>query len=386
MVTYAGVSLGHTVRWRFWKRKPAIMDKAPKPLLLFVDDSKVMRLAADKMLGGEFRVEVAENGLQAWTMICNNPSISVVFSDLAMPEMDGFALLKKIRTSEDEGIAGLPVIIVTGAENDEEARTEALRLGGTDFISKPFNSTDLLARARAHANYQNERKELAKQAMIDPLTRLGNRRYLEHRMRQELALAARQQYKLSVVQLEIYQFNQLFVQLGKKRTDIVLLKLAQSLRGVIRKEDSLARSSVAQFTVLLPSAGPAGAKRFVERALKVSEKLAFQFRGKVQRLPLTVIIQTPAVHAGLTPRQVQLTLDEQLKQARTLGPGAELSDDADTTLSVDDAAPILTIEQALALLRAGKSRPVISALPDLKRQLTPLLQLMKRVASGQETV
>ena len=42
------------------------MDKAPKPLLLFVDDSKVMRLAADKMLGGEFRVEVAENGLQAW--------------------------------------------------------------------------------------------------------------------------------------------------------------------------------------------------------------------------------------------------------------------------------------------------------------------------------
>lgn len=362
------------------------MDKAPKPLLLFVDDSKVMRLAADKMLGGEFRVEVAENGLQAWTMIGNNPSISVVFSDLAMPEMDGFALLKKIRTSEDEGIAGLPVIIVTGAENDEEARTEALRLGGTDFISKPFNSTDLLARARAHANYQNERKELARQAMIDPLTRLGNRRYLEHRMRQELALAARQQYKLSVVQLEIYQFNQLFVQLGKKRTDMVLLKLAQSLRGVIRKEDSLARSSVAQFTVLLPSAGPAGAKRFVERALKVSEKLAFQFRGKVQRLPLTVIIQTPAVHAGLTPRQVQLTLDEQLKQARTLGPGAVLSDDADTTLSVDDAAPILTIEQALALLRAGKSRPVISALPDLKRQLTPLLQLMKRVASGQETV
>ena len=244
----------------------------------------------------------------------------------------------------------------------------------------------MLARARAHANYQNERKELAKQAMIDPLTRLGNRRYLEHRLRQELALAARQQYKLSVVQLEIYQFNQLFVQLGKKRTDMVLLKLAQSLRGVIRKEDSLARSSVAQFTVLLPSAGPAGAKRFVERALKVSEKLAFQFRGKVQRLPLTVIIQTPAAHAGLTPRQVQLTLDEQLKQARTLGPGAVLSDDADTTLSVDDAAPILTIEQALALLRAGKSRPVVSALPDLKRQLAPLLQLMKRVASGQETV
>ncbi len=55
------------------------MDKASKPSLLFVDDSKVMRLAADKMLGREFRVEVAENGLQAWTMVCHNPSISVFF-------------------------------------------------------------------------------------------------------------------------------------------------------------------------------------------------------------------------------------------------------------------------------------------------------------------
>jgi CheY-like chemotaxis protein len=55
------------------------MDNNNKPVLLFVDDSKVMRLAADKMLGREFRVEVAENGVEAWEMICHNPTISVVF-------------------------------------------------------------------------------------------------------------------------------------------------------------------------------------------------------------------------------------------------------------------------------------------------------------------
>ncbi|MCG8393747.1 MAG: diguanylate cyclase [Pseudomonadales bacterium] len=362
------------------------MDKSDKPLLLFVDDSKVMRMAADKMLGGTFQVEVAENGVQAWEMICHNPAISVVFSDLAMPEMDGFELLKTIRTSDEEGIAGLPVIIVTGAENDEEARAEALRLGGTDFISKPFNSTDLLARARAHANYQQERKELAKQAMIDPLTRLGNRRYLQHRMKQELALATRQQYPLSVVQLEVYQFNQLFVQLGKRRTDMLLMKMAQSLRSVVRKEDSLARSSVAQFTVLLPSAGPSGAARFVERMLKVSDKLAFQFRGQVQRLPLSVVIHAPSLHTGMMPRQVQTILDERMKEARRRGPGTVLGEGADTSLSRDKDTPALTIEQALSLLRAGKTRVVMNALPDLKRQLAPLLQLMKQSARSQETV
>jgi len=361
------------------------MDNNNKPVLLFVDDSKVMRLAADKMLGREFRVEVAENGVEAWEMICHNPTISVVFSDLAMPEMDGFTLLKKIRTSDDDGIAGLPVIIVTGAENDEETRSEALRLGGTDFISKPFNSTDLLARARAHAHYQRERKELARQAMIDPLTRLGNRRYLQHRLRQELALASRQQIPLSVVQLEIYQFNQLFVQLGKRRTDMVLMKMAQLMRGVVRKEDSLARSSVAQFTILLPSAGANGAQRFVERALKVSEKLAFQFRGRAQQLPLSVVIHTPTAYTGLMPRQVQAVLDEQMSKARLAGPGAVVRDGPDEPLATALTTPSITIEQALTLLRAGKPRVVVNALPDLKRQLAPLLKLIEQTPAGQET-
>ncbi|MDX1804177.1 MAG: response regulator [Alcanivorax sp.] len=359
-------------------------DSEKRPVLLFVDDSRVMRMAADKMLGREFNVELAEEGNRALQMVRNNPSISVVFSDLAMPEMDGFALLKAIRTCDDEGIAGLPVIIVTGADNDEQARAEALRLGATDFISKPFNSTDLLARARSHANYQRERKALARHAMVDPLTRLGNRRYLQHRLRQELALAARQHYAFSLVQFEVQDFNTLFVRLGKERADRVLLKLARTLRGLIRKEDSIARASVPQFTVLLPSAGPAGARRFVERVMAAATELAFQFQGQVIRLPLTAAIHTPATHTGLTSREVLDTLSEQTARARKLGAGAVVSDDA--TDQTGQTTPILTIEQALSLLAAGKTRPVIAALPDLKRQLTPLLRLMRSRAPMQETL
>ncbi|EKF74839.1 response regulator [Alcanivorax hongdengensis A-11-3] len=359
------------------------MERDQRPLLLFVDDSRVMRLAAEKMLGNEFRVDVAEDGLRAWQMIRNNPSISVVFTDLAMPEMDGFTLLKTIRTSDDDGVAGLPVIIVTGAENDEQARSEALRLGATDFISKPFNSTDLLARARAHANYQRERKLLVRQAMIDPLTRLGNRRYLQHRLRQELSLAARQHYALSVAQLEVHQFNQLFMRLGKERADRVLLRLARTLRGLIRKEDSIARTSVAQFTVLLPSAGSQGAQRFVERAMKAAAELAFQYQGQVIRLPLTAAIHTPTAHTGLTVRPVLETLANQASQAREAGAGMVVSDKS--LAQAGEARPEpMNVEQALGLLAAGKTRLVIGALPDLKRQLTPLLRLMRSVAQEQE--
>lgn len=361
------------------------MDNKVKPLLLFVDDSKVMRLAAEKMLGKEFRVDVAEDGAQAWVMIGNNPDYSVIFSDLKMPEMDGYALLEKIRNSPDEGVAQLPVIIVTGAENDEEARTRALALGGTDFISKPFNSTDLLARARAHANYHLERKELAQQAMIDPLTRLGNQRYLVHRLEQELALSARQQSALSVVQLEIYQFNQFFIQLGKRRADMVLMKLAQLLQGVVRKEDSLARSRVDQFTVLLPSADIEGARRFVERALKVCEKLAFQHRGKPQRLPVTVSVHSPGANSNTSSQALQTVLEDYMKRARNMGPGSVVGDD-DELPNADMNKPVMGVEQALGLIQAGKQRVVVNALPDLKRQLMPLLKLMQQVSSGQEIV
>ena len=359
------------------------MDNKDKALLLFVDDSKVMRLAADKMLGREFRVDVAENGAEAWAMIGNNPDYSVVFSDLAMPEMDGYALLEKIRNSQDEGIARLPVIIVTGAENDDQARTRALAMGGTDFISKPFNSTDLLARARAHANYQKERKELARQAMVDPLTRVGNHRYLVHRLGQELALSTRQKTALSVVQLEIYQFNQLFIQLGKRRADMVLMKLAQLLQGVVRKEDSLARTKVSQFTVLLPSADIEGARRFVERALKVCEKLAFQHRGKPQRLPINVVLHSPGVDSKTTPEALQGVLEGYMKRAQQAGAGSVVGDE-DEMSPVDKNVPVMGIEQALGLIKAGKQRVVVNALPDLKRQLMPLLKLMQQASSGRE--
>ncbi|WP_290524993.1 diguanylate cyclase [Alcanivorax sp.] len=359
------------------------MDNKKKPLLLFVDDSKVMRLAADKMLGREFRVDVAEDGAAAWSMIEKNPDYSVVFSDLAMPEMDGYALLGKIRNNPDEGIAKLPVIIVTGAENDDEARSRALSLGGTDFISKPFNSTDLLARARAHANYQEERKALARQAMMDPLTGLGNQRYLKHRLGQELALSARQQTPLSVVQLEIHQFNQFFLQLGKRRADMVMMKLAQLLKSVVRKEDSLARTKVDQFTVLLPSADIHGARRFVERAIKVCEKLSFQHRGRPQRLPVTVAVHSPGSSNDRSPDAIQKVLSDYMARAADAGAGTVVGDDDE--VSAAGTAPVMGVEQALALIQAGKQRVVINALPDLKRQLMPLLKLMQQASSGQET-
>ena len=85
-----------------------------KPVVLVVDDSKVIRLAARKMLGDDYEIHLAEDGLIGWEMLQENNAISVVFTDLNMPKMNGMELLENIRRSDSDQIANVPVIILTG--------------------------------------------------------------------------------------------------------------------------------------------------------------------------------------------------------------------------------------------------------------------------------
>ena len=106
--------------------------------ILVVDDSRVIRRAAVKILQKEFDVVEAEDGQQAWDELQKNPKISAVFSDLGMPNMDGFQLLETIRSARDEALAKIPVIIITGAEETDGTKEKVLAMGATDFITKPF--------------------------------------------------------------------------------------------------------------------------------------------------------------------------------------------------------------------------------------------------------
>ena len=184
--------------------------------ILIVDDSKVIRRAATKILEKEFDVVEAEDGMVAWEELQTNKNISVVFTDLGMPNMDGYELLEKIRKSEDPLIAYLPVIVITGAEESEGAREEVFEQGATDFISKPFDSVSLKSRASAHINYRNEVKSLEKRAGIDKLTGLSTEAAFKKQGEQALAYAVRHCTDVTVVRFDIDKFAELFVKHGKK--------------------------------------------------------------------------------------------------------------------------------------------------------------------------
>ncbi|MFQ5546632.1 MAG: PleD family two-component system response regulator, partial [Acidiferrobacterales bacterium] len=134
-----------------------------KPRMLVVDDSRVMRKAIDKLVGNEFRVTEAEDGETGWEKLLNDDQIQVVIADVLMPKLDGYALICRIRAADAARIRDVPVIVITGAE-DDETRERAFACGANDFITKPIDGAQLLACARAQARLDQTARKLAQTA------------------------------------------------------------------------------------------------------------------------------------------------------------------------------------------------------------------------------
>ncbi|TVQ34895.1 MAG: response regulator [Wenzhouxiangella sp.] len=97
-----------------------------RPRILFVDDSRVMRVCAERILADQFDVVACDSADAAWELLSSDSSIQLLFTDLQMPGRSGFDLLTDIRKSDLPGLAELPVVLITGSEDHEEKRKQAL--------------------------------------------------------------------------------------------------------------------------------------------------------------------------------------------------------------------------------------------------------------------
>jgi DNA-binding response OmpR family regulator len=272
-------------------------EPATRTKVLVVDDSNLMRKAAQKMLSGEFDVLTAVDGIDAWAQIERDTSIQVVFSDLSMPRSDGYDLLRKVRTAEDTGLQGLPLIIVTGADNDEAARMKALDMGATDFITKPFTSTDLVARARAHAKYQRITKQLQEQTTLDPLTGMLNKAGFMDRLQQEVAFARRHLQTITVVRVEITGMRDLFLARGKVAAEALVLHVSKLLRDKIRPEDSAGRVALGGFALSFPASQHEGVEAMIGRLCAQAERDGFEFEFEPIEFKLVAGVVSPVLQS-----------------------------------------------------------------------------------------
>ena len=355
------------------------MSESPKPRILAVDDSRVMRRAMSKVLGKDCDVTEAEHGEDAWTLLINDPEIQVVFTDLSMPYLDGFGLLDRMRSSDDPRLQDMPVIIITGKEDDDKTKQLALDKGASDFITKPFDSVQLQARAKAHVRHGETNRKLTEtsdklenQAAVDELTGLGGRRYFCKAAEEYLAFIKRHGGHFTLVRLDIDSFNQLFIKYGKEQANTILRQVGQALAKIMRKEDTVARIGLAKFAMILRDTPIDGAKDLTTRILKDISALKCQVGKSEIHVTASIGLLEPVIVPDTAIDELVKDAESYLEKASKAG-GNQM---AIKSLRQHPVEKEMNVQTAMTLLEFGHSENIKPHVNELVEQLIPLLEYL----------
>jgi diguanylate cyclase (GGDEF)-like protein len=326
-----------------------------KQRLLIVDDSRVIRVTARKILQDHFETVEAVDGENAWELLNNAGPFSLIVSDLTMPNLDGFGLLERIRNANLPQIKNLPVIIITGANDSETIKERATQAGATDFIGKPFDSVHLLARTQAHASAHTTTQTLAKenigleeQVLTDPLTGLANEEAFMDRGYQQLSYAVRHKTSLAVFRVEIDDFSDLFKQHGKNISKSIIKSVATVLQSGIRHEDMAARVGTARFTLLLPGMNTTGIRNLADRINRdISSRILKQGENRI-RYTVSIGVAAPEIRRDTRFDELLSIADSRLAYATAQGGNQVILDGSAPTLQnqtpARETAPLLLDE------------------------------------------
>src|SRR6185369_1476877 len=138
----------------------------PRARILLVDDNTDMREYLRRLLATKYDVEAVAEGESALAAALSQ-RFDLVLSDVMMPKIDGFGLLKALRA--DEKTRTTPVILLS-ARAGEESRVEGMGAGADDYLIKPFSARELMARVEAHLNLQRVRRE-SEEAVLQLMAR-----------------------------------------------------------------------------------------------------------------------------------------------------------------------------------------------------------------------
>jgi len=246
-------------------------DQAEFPLrILIVDDDKAVSSYLKKLLTSHghtvFSASDGQEGLDK--ALENNPQL--VISDWVMPNMDGIAFCKSLRTTRDG--RGLYFIILT-ALADEDRLVEAFEAGVDDYLVKPFSVKVLMARLRAGQRVTQLKEEISREreevrriaselaitnrrlqrlALTDPLTLLPNRRYGMDSLEQEWEAAKSRGRPVTCMLIDLDRFKQINDGYGHDVGDTALKQAAKILKNSIRTQDIVSRIGGEEFMVICP--------------------------------------------------------------------------------------------------------------------------------------
>jgi two-component system cell cycle response regulator len=316
-----------------------IPEPASRCRVLIVDDDELVlrRLSASVTLGG-YETHTATSGAAALRILIETPC-QIVLTDWHMPDMDGLALCRRLRSMENDGYIYILLVTVRNARSDIVA---GLAAGADDYVVKGATTEELLARigvgrritqlerALRMSNRENQRI-----SVTDALTGVRNRRFLMKYLPRELERARRSEKSLAVLSCDIDHFKQVNDNYGHQAGDEILQEFAKRAASCIRQEtDWIARSGGEEFVVVLPETSLGEASRVAERLRGVLG--ADTIPTSAGPLGITVSIGISALETEQELSEASV-LDLLRSADRGLYASKRLGRDRATTMAVDSA-------------------------------------------------
>lgn len=233
-----------------------------QPRLLVVEDQPLHIQVLNRALSPECRVFMVTQGKQA-VQFCVDRQPDLVLLDVEMPDMDGFQVLKALKS--DEITRYIPVIFVT-AHTSTDMETRCLKAGAVDFISKPINPSVVQARVFTHLKLKFQSDLMRQWAYLDGMTGAFNRRYFDDQLQTEWRRAQRTSKPLSVIMMDVDYFKAYNDFYGHLSGDEALRTLVSAAKPVLQRPgDFLARYGGEEFVCLLPETPLVDAAGLAER-------------------------------------------------------------------------------------------------------------------------
>ncbi|MCC0179735.1 diguanylate cyclase [Waterburya agarophytonicola K14] len=315
--------------------------------ILAIDDKPDnLELLSAMLTSQGYEVEECDRSILA-IELAKTTSPDLILLDVGMPEMDGFSVCQILRG--DCHTQDIPILFIS-AYKEIECKTKAFKLGGNDYITKPFQVEEVLARIenqlknhylKAELQAKNEQlakeikerqaaeakllelnQKLSKLATVDCLTGVANRYCFEQVLAKEWQRGQREMSTLSLIIADIDYFKYYNDRYGHQAGDDCLQQVAQTiLKSVNRPADLVARYGGEEFAIILPQTSG-------NNALQVAEKIRLQIRDLhiahssslvSDRVSLSLGVAAIIPSSQYTKQELLSTADKALYQAKNQG-------------------------------------------------------------------
>jgi len=285
--------------------------------ILITDDEKMNVEILGSILSPMYNLFISMNGPRTLA-IANEHAPDLILLDIIMPGMSGFEVITKLKESDVTN--KIPVIFITGLRSSEDEE-KGLFLGAVDYITKPFNKSIVKARVNTHIKIIDQMRTIERIGLLDPLTKIANRRGFEERLSAEWRRALRERTPISFLMMDVDKFKNYNDTFGHQQGDAALKAVAEiSVKTLKRPVDFAARWGGEEFVILLPGTDIDGAAEVAEGIRRHVEASVILTEGEAEtRITVSIGVNSGIPDADTPTADFLNKADQALYKAKESG-------------------------------------------------------------------